>query len=265
MRWCLLPALAVSVLGSGAGAALDAAAQPAAAGTYRLAAGELGGDPLLAIDSLFYVENRGLTRIGVRLNDYRFTLVTDPLEVKRSANAFLIPRDGEITFGIGDLLAPDDEDPFDDTCDGFPDGDWSGTGNNCISFLSQGPADADAQIIIADLLITDSVAFRIWASDLQPLPARFGLRSAPNPFTDAAHISFSVPAERTTGVPVHLAVYDLRGRLVRVLVDDLRFPGTFTASWGGAGEGGAAVASGLYLVRLRAGRAEEVAVITYAR
>lgn len=248
-------------------AAMPAGAQPALGVSSRLTAGVQQGEPLLEIDSLFYVANRGLTRIGVRLNEHRFTLTADPAEAAQGASAFLIPREGTITIHIGDLLVPDDDDPFDDTCEGFPDGPWTGYGNNCIAFFPQGPDGADAQIVISDALLEgEAVAYAIRRDDLQPIPDRLALLSShPNPFRDATTITFTIPEDRSTGLPVHLAVYDARGRLVRVLVDGRRYPGTFTVVWDGRTGSGAEAASGLYLARLLAGDARRTIRLTRIR
>lgn len=69
----------------------------------------------------------------------------------------------------------------------------------------------------------------------------------PNPFNPVTHVEYVVdhPA------PVHLAVYDTRGREVAVLVDGIRPPGRYTAQWRTGGEASeASVASGVYFIRL---------------
>jgi hypothetical protein len=52
--------------------------------------------------------------------------------------------------------------------------------------------------------------------------------------------------------PVWLRIYDLRGRLTRSLVNDVRPAGHYELRWDGRDEAGAAVSSGMYLVRLDA-------------
>ena len=219
-------------------------------------------EPLLAIDSLFSIDNRGLTRIFVTLNEHRFKLVTDPEEVDRSANAFPISQSGFITIDIADLLNPDDEDPFDDVCAGP-----NPNGNNCIDIVSQGPEGTDAQLIISDTpLAGQEIAYAITRDDLAPIPQAFGLlQSYPNPFVDRATLTYDIPADRTNGVPVSLVIYDLVGRRVRVLASGLRFPGTFTVEWDGNDARGQHVASGLYLCRLTAGAMSETTRLTRLR
>ena len=202
--------------------------------------------PLIAIDTLFYIDNQGLTRVLVDLNGHTFKLATSPDEVRQSANAFLIPEDGPITINIADYLLPDDDDPFDDTCEE----DVPASGNNCIEIIPQGPEDADAEIIIGDLLLPgQEVAYRV--EDLADVPANFALvGNAPNPFGAATLITYDIQENRTTGLPVSLRIYDAAGRRVRTLVDERRYPGRFTVRWDGTGDDGRLVASGVYFCQM---------------
>jgi flagellar hook assembly protein FlgD len=52
---------------------------------------------------------------------------------------------------------------------------------------------------------------------------------------------------------VKLSVYDVRGRLVRVLVDSERKPGRHTVVWDGRNGRGEMIASGIYFYTLRSG------------
>ena len=70
----------------------------------------------------------------------------------------------------------------------------------------------------------------------------------PNPFNPRTKVSFFLPRAGN----MELGVYDLRGRLVRRLVGGQRPAGWQTVIWEGRDEGGSAVASGVYLVALRA-------------
>jgi hypothetical protein len=72
----------------------------------------------------------------------------------------------------------------------------------------------------------------------------------PNPFNPTTSVSYEVPGP---GGRVKIGVYDVRGRLVRMLVDEEKAPGSYTVRWNGRDEGGKVVASGVYIVRMRAG------------
>ena len=72
------------------------------------------------------------------------------------------------------------------------------------------------------------------------------LGASPNPFNPATTIRF----ELASPGPVTLAVYDVGGRLVRLLVDHDMEAGRHEAVWDGRAAGGAAAASGVYFYRL---------------
>jgi uncharacterized protein DUF4331/flagellar hook capping protein FlgD len=50
-----------------------------------------------------------------------------------------------------------------------------------------------------------------------------------------------------------LKIYDVQGRLVRTLVDQLAAPGTFSASWDGRADDGESMRTGIYFARFAAG------------
>jgi flagellar hook assembly protein FlgD len=52
-------------------------------------------------------------------------------------------------------------------------------------------------------------------------------------------------------VRVRLVIYDLRGRLVRTLIDEERGPGRYAVHWDGRDDRGTRVGSGVYLYRLQ--------------
>ncbi len=77
------------------------------------------------------------------------------------------------------------------------------------------------------------------------------LRGAyPNPFNPRTEIAFSLPAD--TGV--ELAVYDMRGRLVRTLLQGQTLTaGEHRLVWDGRDRNGSAAVAGIYFARLEAG------------
>jgi hypothetical protein len=87
--------------------------------------------------------------------------------------------------------------------------------------------------------------------DLPPrLPTSYALHpNRPNPFNPVTTIGFDVPAP---GGHVELVIYDVAGRVVRVLVSTRQTPGEHTATWEGQDERGNRVASGVYFVRMTA-------------
>jgi len=80
------------------------------------------------------------------------------------------------------------------------------------------------------------------------------LQASPNPFNARTKVHFALPqAGQAT-----LAVYDLKGRRVRTLLDGPIRAGKHSVSWDGRDGRGADVASGVYLYRLVAGKRMEI-------
>jgi hypothetical protein len=71
-------------------------------------------------------------------------------------------------------------------------------------------------------------------------------QNAPNPFTSSTAITFSIEKEGR----VRLSVFDAKGRLVRVLVNDVRSPQRYVEEWDGRDSEGRRVAAGTYFYRL---------------
>jgi hypothetical protein len=82
------------------------------------------------------------------------------------------------------------------------------------------------------------------ATAIVPVPATFSLgQNYPNPFNPTTQISYSVPASPGR---VTLAVYDILGREVATLVNEVKQPGVYHASWNAAD-----YSSGIYTYRLK--------------
>jgi hypothetical protein len=83
----------------------------------------------------------------------------------------------------------------------------------------------------------------------------------PNPFNAGTTVSFAL-AETAD---VELAVYDISGRRVAVIERGRREAGTFDRGWDGSDSAGHPLASGIYLLRLKAGAVEAVRKIVILR
>lgn len=79
----------------------------------------------------------------------------------------------------------------------------------------------------------------------------------PNPSSGLTRIVCRIPAGEP-GARVRLGVYDVSGRLVRMLIDQELPPGSYEFDWNGADEQGRAVEAGLYFCRLGVGGEEAV-------
>lgn len=92
-----------------------------------------------------------------------------------------------------------------------------------------------------------------------PTPGGFALHApAPNPFNPRTELSFRLAEEQRA----QLRVYDLRGRVVATVLDEVRPAGEHTLTWDGVDDGGRRVASGSYVVELRAGAKRGVQRLT---
>jgi hypothetical protein len=83
----------------------------------------------------------------------------------------------------------------------------------------------------------------------------------PNPFSDRTRIPFYVPA----ATRVRLSVYDVAGREVARLLDDVRLEGPHEHEWDGRDESGRSLATGVYFLRMRTDYQEAVRKIILIR
>jgi FG-GAP-like repeat/FG-GAP repeat len=84
---------------------------------------------------------------------------------------------------------------------------------------------------------------------------------APNPFTIATRLSYALPDRGR----VRLAVYDVSGREIAVLADDVHDSGRYSCTWDGHSTSGRRVPAGVYFARLEVGGRVEAEKIVLAR
>jgi subtilisin family serine protease len=85
------------------------------------------------------------------------------------------------------------------------------------------------------------------------VPRAFSLsQNYPNPFNPSTTIRYDIPTG-SGKIPVKVTIYDLRGRLVKKLVERENEPGRYQVHWDGRDEGGQYVSSGVYMYRIEAG------------
>jgi hypothetical protein len=86
--------------------------------------------------------------------------------------------------------------------------------------------------------------------DSDAILLRNGLsQNVPNPFNPSTRIAYSVEE----GGRLMLRIFDVSGRLVRVLANEWRTPGLYSEVWDGRDDAGHAVASGVYFYQVRIG------------
>ena len=85
---------------------------------------------------------------------------------------------------------------------------------------------------------------------VEDIPEAFSLDAVyPHPFNPSTRIRFGTPEASRTRV----RIYNLKGQLVRTLLDEPRPAGRHELVWNGRDDRGSTVASGPYLLRMTAG------------
>jgi hypothetical protein len=98
-------------------------------------------------------------------------------------------------------------------------------------------------------LASPAVGRLIIALDGEELPREFALsQNYPNPFNPATTINYALPADAR----VSIRVFDILGREVAALVNELQSAGVRTIEWNGRNAAGLQVATGVYFYRLDA-------------
>jgi alpha-tubulin suppressor-like RCC1 family protein len=85
-------------------------------------------------------------------------------------------------------------------------------------------------------------------------PSQLDLRAFPNPVRSHAFIRFAVPASAAGALKVRIAIHDMNGREVKVLVDGPMRTGQHTLRWDARDGRGRALAAGSYRLLLKVGR-----------
>ncbi len=85
-------------------------------------------------------------------------------------------------------------------------------------------------------------------SNVVPVPEKVTLSNYPNPFNPATTISYSLPLEGN----VSLCIYNVKGQLVRQLIDGSQPEGYYEVVWNGKDNTGRLVASGIYYYQIKA-------------
>lgn len=107
----------------------------------------------------------------------------------------------------------------------------------------------------------DVLGTALLGADVRPEAGQAALAASPNPFNPATNLSFRVEVAGRT----RLAIHDLRGRLVRLLVDDDLPAGDHLFAWDGKDASGAGVASGTYVARFCSGAASATKRLTLVK
>ncbi len=129
-------------------------------------------------------------------------------------------------------------------------------GDNVVDLLIGAPntvnSTSEAYVVLGGSRFRDVLPKR--SSDSQAateeharVPTAFALKqNYPNPFNPSTNINYQIPNANH----VVLKVLDILGREVATLVNEVKEPGPYTATWDASG-----VASGVYMYRLKSGQA----------
>ena len=91
------------------------------------------------------------------------------------------------------------------------------------------------------------------------IPDHFSISNAfPNPFNPETHILIDIPNSDF----IHISIYDLQGRLVKMLADNHFNSGEHLITWNGLNNRGKRVASGTYFIRVKGENQENWQKIT---
>jgi len=129
----------------------------------------------------------------------------------------------------------------------FPHSRW-------LTAAFNSPTEADVRIAPTQSAVEDA--------NPAPRVDRFLLQAAtPNPFSNATRLAYTL---RERGV-VRLAVYDVAGREVTMLADQVQTAGDYTRTWDGRDASGQKLSTGVYFVRLQFGAEVEARKVVIAR
>jgi hypothetical protein len=81
----------------------------------------------------------------------------------------------------------------------------------------------------------------------QAIPVQFAVKVAPNPFNPRTSVQLALPVDGRARVDI----YDVRGRLVRNLLDEDLPAGNHSRTWEGQDDRGQGVASGVYMIKVQ--------------
>jgi hypothetical protein len=119
--------------------------------------------------------------------------------------------------------------------------------------------DKDAHTIPVEIVKT------IGPTEDNSVPQNFSLaQNYPNPFNPSTSVQFMVNGRQKKAadggqwtadspIPTTLKIYNVRGQLVRILVNEPKISGTYEVIWDGKDDRGEGVSSGVYFYKLKAG------------
>ncbi|MCE5270572.1 T9SS type A sorting domain-containing protein [bacterium] len=118
-----------------------------------------------------------------------------------------------------------------------------------------GKFDGNGEISLLSVGFEQNVQSELSKEVLSPkasLPKAFAMsQNYPNPFNPSTTIAYDIPEGKE--VQVRLNIYNVRGQLIRTLVNEVKSEGSYQIQWDGSSNNGQKVSSGVYFYRLVAG------------
>jgi hypothetical protein len=124
-----------------------------------------------------------------------------------------------------------------------------------VFFMEYGSASSMAQAVME--LFNEQVG--IEDEDVAKVPQAYALaQNYPNPFNPLTTITFEIPESEIDDadgkkVLTRLSIFDMRGRLVRILLEEEFEAGRYQITWDGKNGEGREVSSGIYFYRITSG------------
>ncbi|MEF3694590.1 MAG: FlgD immunoglobulin-like domain containing protein, partial [Candidatus Cloacimonadota bacterium] len=125
-------------------------------------------------------------------------------------------------------------------------------GSNAITPAYHPTADG-GEVMFAEIQVVFPIGVTANENDVTPTVSNMLNQNYPNPFNPTTTISFSLPAAG----PANLSIFNVKGQLVKTLVNGELGFGSHSYVWNGTDNSGSAVSSGIYYYRLNAGNQTE--------
>jgi len=184
---------------------------------------------MLHTDRFLYVNNHGLPKINILINDRALNLVANEEGTGRSGNTYFMLKEGQRLIDITSYLHE---------------------GDNQVHVKCDATATGSADLLFADVQLGE-------VDNSIILPTAFALnQNYPNPFNPETHIAFDIPASWTA--PVTLRIFNMQGQLIQTLVDGVMAPGRHEVVWNGRDTSGQPVATGMYFYQILSGEVKAV-------
>jgi endoglucanase len=204
-------------------------------------------DDGFALDLWFRCDNP-LADIDLRFEDSNIDFDDRPWRMNKRLSDGVVPFDGEwqhVQIPLSDFEDMGAWDPDDETWYN-PEGIFDWYLVQTFQLVSETQVQQETELYFDNIRVVNPTA----VEDRKPSEVSFVLSANyPNPFNPSTEIRYAVPsAGRVT-----LTVYNLKGELIRKLVDGAVPAGNHMAVWNGLDSNDTTVPSGVYIYRLDAG------------